>query len=182
MSDVEIPDWDKLYKNAEEYIETEQMKFIFQEAEKFLSANVAITESFRNRAIQCLSFIVPTMMAIIGFLIKEQNIVYFPLVFGLLALLTASFYLLEIINTKVSTFPGCLSSALLCGDWKNKHAIALLFTQCEEYEKRNTARIALNTAIGNQFKKAMALIAMAPFITFTLFVLFFLCTRGGLSS
>lgn len=170
------PDWQVLYQKSEKF-SSDTFEFIFNEANEFLSANIGIAESFKTRSVTALSFLTPTILAIIGYLVLLDSFpthIIIPVGASLTFLMASAYYCLEVINKKSSYFRGCKPSFLLKVSFvddaiKQKHD--LFFTQCEEYEKRISQRMEENDRIGESFRMAVNLMIIAPLTALILFLL-----------
>lgn len=177
MSRNEI-DWDDLHKKAEKLSE-DSLLFIFEEAQKYLAASISIADSFKTRAVTALSFLVPTILAIIGYVFATECILIttFPILTGLFILMAASYFCLKVINTKSSYFLGCRPALLLKENWvkdSDQQKKDLLFSQCEEYQKRIDQRVRENNLTGKDFKVVVELMVCSPIVAA------FLCVGVGI--
>ncbi len=159
-------DWNNVYGRIEIYDE-KAFDFIFSEADKMLNETIKIDLSFRDRASSILSILIPTILAIIGFYFSAYpSFGALTTIVSSTCLTSGAFFCLKILNTKSSYVPGCKPLGIL----KNTDLIDIkniIFTQCEEYEKRIQGRMNENIKAGNNFRICVQLLFITPIVTVT---------------
>lgn len=170
-------DWDKLFERVEEFT-VDELEFIFNEAKDNLCALIEVYDSFRSRALTTLTFLIPTILALLGYLVSNEDIVnlvsFYPTVCAITLLTLASFFCLRIINSKHSYFKGITPSNLLECDWKKDETDVhkqLLFSQCKSYEDRIKQRTQQNNAAGENLKYVVYLMFFTPIASIALLVI-----------
>ncbi|MDD9900368.1 MAG: hypothetical protein OXT65_05270 [Alphaproteobacteria bacterium] len=172
--------WEELFGSINGF-EEDTLRFFFSQAEKKLEAVIKIAESFRDRALRILIFIVPALLAVFGY--SGQHMGFRPLILSLiftgLFLMYSAWLCLTIINTRQSTFLGCAPSRIISMEWigrnrrnKQKQTKEVILNECRSYQVKIEHRIAENDKVGRTFREAIAYLFASPAVAVVVYLLF----------